>query len=55
MNEINTTENINILDLSNKNIKDQDNIFEHLSKFPELEEVRFANQNFIYKLKELNH
>jgi len=39
MNEIQTTENIDILDLSNKNIKDSDNIFEHLSKFPELEEV----------------
>lgn len=39
MNEIQTTENINILDLSNKNIKDSDNIFEHLAKFPELEEV----------------
>lgn len=40
MSEIQTTENINILDLSNKNIKDGDEIFEHLSKFPELEEVK---------------
>ncbi len=39
MNEIQTTENINTLDLSNKNIKDDDNIFQHLAKFPELQEV----------------
>lgn len=39
MNDIQTTENISNLDLSNKNIKDADNIFEHLAKFPELEEV----------------
>jgi hypothetical protein len=39
MTDTQTTENVNILDLSNKNIKDDDNIFEHLAKFPELEEV----------------
>ncbi len=39
MNDIQASENINTLDLSNKNIKDNDNIFEHLAKFPEIEEV----------------
>jgi len=39
MTDIQATENINSLDLSNKNIKDTDNIFEHLAKFPEVEEV----------------
>ena len=40
MTDTQTTENINNLDLSNKNIKDSDKIFEHLSKFLELEEVK---------------
>lgn len=39
MTEIETTDNIISLDLSNKNIKDEDNIFEKLTKFSELEDV----------------
>jgi hypothetical protein len=40
MSETLSSENVNTLDLSNKNIKDEDEIFEHLSKFQELEEVK---------------